>query len=345
MSEHFIPVAIKAALVQRPPTGPAGVFYEELRRTQPATQGMAVMNSSGNVLAWSLMFQNDASVIRFLEHSIQRFQEHPDTTSQPIAERFHQYPDRKLPDLPASQAIAGLSLSEDESYSVPREFRSAAGALPGRLVGRALDSEGEPLRIGVRSQETYVEDRFEISPKSLESFIAAIHSSKVREVIPIPALFARELVASAYLGMLDVAPLGGKAIGGEILEEKIQLRARRLEPSDGVQAIQIWGDSRCEGKASPFDQNRKARDWHNRVHLNWTGQATLRGRELIELVAIGKGEEMLHWNHGAASAPSDREAPQTNVANLPAGRPIRYSGPVCFGISVSIPGTFQRDSE
>ncbi|MEM9018278.1 MAG: hypothetical protein AAGC68_14790 [Verrucomicrobiota bacterium] len=334
MSEHFIPVAIKAGLVQRPPSGPERALYEELRRTQPAPQGMAVMNSSGNVLAWSLMFQNDVSVIRFFEHSVRRFEESPDAASQPIAERFHQYPDRQLPDLPASPLIAELSLSEEDSHSVPQGFQSGEGALPGRVVGRALDSEGEPILVGVRSQETYVEDRFEISPESLKSFVEAIQSSNVREAIPIPAPFSRELVASAYLGMLDVAPLGGKAIGGEILQEEIQLWARRLEPSDGIQAIQIWGHSRCEGKASPFDPIRNVRDWHNRVHLSWTGQATLEGETLITLVALGNGEETLHWNHGAASSPSEGKASRTNVANLPAGRPIQLSGPVRFGISI-----------
>ncbi|MEM0970492.1 MAG: hypothetical protein AAGJ31_14145, partial [Verrucomicrobiota bacterium] len=197
-----------------------------------------------------------------------------------------------------------------------------------------LDSEGELLRTGVRSQETYVEDKFEISPEALQAFVAAIDSSNAMEAISIPGPFAREVVASAYLGMVDVNPLGGKETGGAILGEDIQLWARRCESTDGNQRIEIWGHSRCEGKAGRFDRKTGGREWHNRVHLTWTGKAILEGETLVALVALANGNQSLTWNHGAASPSIEGETPRADVAHLPAGRPIQFSGPVRFGISI-----------
>ena len=46
MSREFVPVALKAALVNNPPAGPEGDLYREIRRTRLAPQGICVANSA-----------------------------------------------------------------------------------------------------------------------------------------------------------------------------------------------------------------------------------------------------------------------------------------------------------
>ncbi|NNM28045.1 MAG: hypothetical protein HKO57_00865, partial [Akkermansiaceae bacterium] len=68
----FIPVAVKAGRVQNPPPRIEGDLYRELKRSQPAPHGIAVLNAAGKVLAWSLMFVDDAEVLNFLDHTRER---------------------------------------------------------------------------------------------------------------------------------------------------------------------------------------------------------------------------------------------------------------------------------
>ncbi|HYF00840.1 MAG TPA: hypothetical protein VEJ18_18100, partial [Planctomycetota bacterium] len=56
VNADFVPVALKAALVNGAPPGAEGDLYREIGRSKPAPQGIAVANASGKVLAWALMF-------------------------------------------------------------------------------------------------------------------------------------------------------------------------------------------------------------------------------------------------------------------------------------------------
>ena len=64
----FVPVALKAALVNNPPGDEEGQLYREIGRSKPAPQGICVVNSAGKVLDWALMFDDDSSVLAFLDH-------------------------------------------------------------------------------------------------------------------------------------------------------------------------------------------------------------------------------------------------------------------------------------
>lgn len=327
-------MAVKARLAQQPPPGPEAPFYDELRRTQPAPQGMAVMNSSGNVLAWALAFDGDENILKFLEHARKRFEANPTADALPTAERFQRFPDHKLPDLPASSTLDAQPDLKQGDYSSPGGYQAQEGSLSGRLVGRAVDEEGNLIDTGVRSQETYAEDRVEISKPAREALINAANSKDAGQPFLIPKRFARELIDSAYLGMLDVNPLAGRNIGGTVLKEEIQLWGRQPPPTGESHTIEIWGHTLCEGEAAQLGRNTDGRDWKNRVELNWVGRIVIQKDELISLLAMGNGKEILHWNHGAANSPPQGEAPRTAAANLPAGRPIQFSGPVRFGISI-----------
>ena len=295
---------------------------------------MAVMNSSGNVLAWALMFDGDESILKFLEHARKRFEANPTADALPTAERFQRFPDHKLPDLPASPKLNVEPVLEQGDHPFLGGYHPKKGALSGRLVGRAVDEEGNPIDTGVRSQETYAEDRVEISKPAREALINAANSKDAGQPFLIPKRFARELIDSAYLGMLDVNPLGGRNIGGAVLEKEIQLWGRQLPSTGESHTIEIWGHTLCEGESAQLGRNTDGRDWKNRVELNWIGRLVIQNDDLVSLLAVGDGEETLHWNHGASNSPPPGEAHRTAAANLPAGRPIQFSGPVRFGVSI-----------
>jgi hypothetical protein len=63
VNADFIPVALKAALLNRPPADGEGLLYREISRSRPAPQVICVVNSAGKVLAWTLMFDDDSSVL------------------------------------------------------------------------------------------------------------------------------------------------------------------------------------------------------------------------------------------------------------------------------------------
>ena len=73
VNADFIPVALKAGLINNPPRGLEGDLYAELSRSKPAPQGICVANSAGKALDWVLMFDDDKSVVKFLDHALQRY--------------------------------------------------------------------------------------------------------------------------------------------------------------------------------------------------------------------------------------------------------------------------------
>lgn len=64
----FIPVALKAGLVNNPPRNAEGRPYREIARSKLSPQGICTVNSAGKVLAWAMSFDSDASISGFLDH-------------------------------------------------------------------------------------------------------------------------------------------------------------------------------------------------------------------------------------------------------------------------------------
>ena len=96
----FVPVALKAALVANfPPNDEEGQLYREISRSKPAPQGICVVNTAGKVLDWALMFDDDQSVLDFLDHCRQRFAKYPDAKQAVDAERYMKFPSAKLDDI------------------------------------------------------------------------------------------------------------------------------------------------------------------------------------------------------------------------------------------------------
>ncbi len=99
VNKEYIPVALKAAQVNNPPPGIEGALYAEIARSKPAPQGICTANSAGKVLAWALSFDDDESILEFLDHVAQRYRQSADAAKPVTAERFKKFPSRKLADV------------------------------------------------------------------------------------------------------------------------------------------------------------------------------------------------------------------------------------------------------
>lgn len=139
-------MALKAASINNPPSGLEGQLYAEISRSKPAPQGICVANSAGKVLAWTLSFDNDAAISKFLDYAVSRYQESP-TAERPVtAERFMRFPGNKLPDVAdtgRTLTIPESHLTDDRCPGIPQVER---GTLVGRIIGRPLNEQGQPIR-------------------------------------------------------------------------------------------------------------------------------------------------------------------------------------------------------
>ena len=67
VNADFVPVALKAGLINNPPDNDEGRLYREIGRSKILPQGVCVVNSAGKVLDWVFMFDDDKSVLDFLD--------------------------------------------------------------------------------------------------------------------------------------------------------------------------------------------------------------------------------------------------------------------------------------
>ena len=321
IKNDFIPVALKAGKVMNPPAGLEGALYREFKRTQPAPQGICVANSAGKPLSWTLMFEDDPSVLKFLDHAQQRFRTFPDGSKAFATERFMRFPKHKLADAPDSGTLLNVPDGHAESEQCPGDLPFGENSLLAKVVGRALGSDGAPLS-DARTQDNYVEDRFEIPEAMQRAFLNAAKDADGDEC-RVPAELARLIAANAYLGMLDVNPLGGHYSGGETTTEHLNLWAKRLSESTFL----LWGTSSVAATQAPDRRADDGRVWEHKVDLVWRGYLETGGSGFRELSLIADGDEVLRWgnrNQDTSARPA--------VANLPGGKPIHFSGRVRYGI-------------
>jgi hypothetical protein len=321
IDKHFIPVALKAATMGNPPPGIEGDLYRELRRTQAAPQGICVMNSAGKALAWSLGFDDDESVLGFFDHAKERYDANPDRAV--VAERYQRFPSVKMADVADNGAVMKIPDSHSEGEHCPGDLPLAEGSIAGRIVGRAYGEDGEPLS-EVRTQENYVEDILEFTQSMQDQLLAASEQAEGR--FRIPHALARELVASAYLGMLDVNPLGGDQVRAETSEEVIALWGER----HGAGRVILSGNSRVRAKNREGDPRDAGRLWSHLVDLEWRGFADMDGEGVREIVVVAEGHEVLQWGGpGSHVSPAAADNP---VAFLLGGRPLDIASAVRYGI-------------
>lgn len=323
----FIPVALKAAHVNNPPPGPEGALFREIGRSKIAPQGICVVNSACKVLSWTVSFDENNSIEAFLDHCVARYNEFPNAESAVAAERYRKFPSVKMPDIADDGSVPKIPNEHPKNGACPGDFRYPSGTFLGSVVGRLLDEDGG-FSEATRTQDNYIEDRFEIGAAEQREFLDASAAAGAAE-FDVPNLFARAIVGASHLGQLDVSPLGGAQTGGQTTHEEIQLRAK---PSDNEAAevvrLEISGKSSVAGADADQGRRSDGRRWKNRIDLDWRGFVEFKNGALSGVALIGEGDESLLWDR-LGGWPDD----EPDVAHLMAGHRIDLSGNVRYGVT------------
>jgi hypothetical protein len=339
INANFIPVALKAGLVNRPPNDEEGLLYREIVRSKPAPQGICVVNSAGKVLDWTLMFDDDKSLLAFFDHAKERYSQFPDAKKPVTAEVYQKFPSQKRKDVEDSGKVLPVLDHHPEGKRCPAEPALPKGTVVVRLVGRALDNDGLPVTDTVR-QENYIEDRFNIEVETQER-LAKAFTAAGRDPVKLPLEVTRQWVKQAFMGVLDVQPLDNP--GGNQGELKgCNFTATRFE---SAAERTVW---HVEGASDVFIDrmaNAGPGDMHA-ISLTWHGFIEMSGSRIARLTLSATGREKLKSN-------SARAQDINEVAILPGGHRIDRTCKIRFGllgepayperVSVDTPAQEQRE--
>jgi hypothetical protein len=286
VNADFVPVALKAGLVNDPPDNDEGRLYREIGRSKILPQGICVVNSAGKVLDWVFMFDDDKSVLAFLDRARNRFAKFPNAKKPVPAERYMKFPSQKLADIEDNGKVVPIVERHPEGTSCPAKPRIQQGTIIARVFGRVLDKDGKLMADTVR-QENYVEDRFNvpvIRQKALAQALAAAGTERFK----IPDDLARELMSHAFMGELDVNPLGGHH-GGKGLRADCTFWGQKVQAGgNGPVRVHIHGKSEAAGFARDDGQN-----WQHQVKLAWEGLIEMKGNQMTRLLFVARGTEKL----------------------------------------------------
>lgn len=320
VSEEFVAVALKAALVNGPPDGPEGALYAEIGRTKPAPQGICAVNPDGRVLAWALSFDGEDDILAFLDHVKDLCEAHPDASEPFPAERWMSYPGKRLGDADGIDGGPRVPKRHVDGERCPGKLGVPEGTLVGRVTGRTF-RDGKPSG-STRRQERYLEARLEVSVAAQEALAEAAAAAGDDE-FPLPDAFARAVLGRAFLGQLDVDPL----LGGTAPEFRVNARRVIIDGDDSW--LHVTGDSRLRGSDSSPDRG-DGRLWSNDVRLTWDGLVRLDGRRVARLLLTARGREKLRWGNHLAELDSG-----SALQHLPAGRRISLDSDVRFGLEAA----------
>ncbi len=326
VNRDFVPVALKAALVNNPPGGVEGAFLREIGRSKPAPQGICVANGAGKVLAWALSFDDTSSVAPFLDRVVERHRHFPAAATPVDAERFMRYPGAPLP----AVADAGTELPAVAPHSgdeyCPATPPRQRGTVVARVRGRAVGDDGV-LLTDCTSQERYIEDIFDIPPSMQEALARALAGADDGEesrAIELPRQLARHIVSHAYLGQLDVRPLDSPVPGNRGEARALEFRATRLGATgDDAVRFRITGRSDVTGSRPGGGGS-----FEHRVELEWDGLVEIADRRITSLALHAEGRERLVLG-GRPFRGADGAG---DIARLPAGRALDIDTRVRYGI-------------
>lgn len=233
------------------------------------------------------------------------------------------FPSQKLPEMADAGEALPLAESHPMGMACPANPGYPPDAVVARVIGRALDAQGQPVADTTR-QENYAEDRFVISPALQETLSrAAAHAGEGR--FPLPKELAQLWVTYAYLGQLDVRPC----------ENPVGVRPERNQSTFWAQRVSGGGNLlrlRVEGRSDVMSRADQlmGRTYRHGVRLAWEGFLELKSGRLTRLLLFARGEETLMWREEhALAATAD---PKNPVAFLPAGRPLDFTRRVRYGI-------------
>ena len=319
VNADFIPVALKAGLVNRPPDDEEGLLYREIARSMPAPQGICVVNSAGKVLDWTLMFDDDKSLLAFFDQAKDRFAKFPDAKKPVAAEVYQKFPSQKRKDVKDSGKVLPVLDRHPEGKHCPAEPPLRKGTVAVRLFGRALDKDDKPVADTLR-QENYIEDRFNFEVETQEK-LAKVLVDTGKDPVKLPLEVTRLWVKQAYMGVLDVQPLDNPGRSkGEL--KKCDFGATKVGTGKGPT---LW---RVEGESEVFIDEKMANggpgDMHE-VKLKWHGFIEMDGDRMTRLVLSASGKEKLKFQ-------SARGKIESEVAILPGGHRIDMECGVRYGI-------------
>lgn len=326
INKEFIPVALKAALVNNPPHGVEGGLYAEIGRSKPAPQGICTLHSNGKVLCWALSFDDDASILKFLDHVASRYKQASAADRPIVAERFMTFPGRKLDDIEDNGKSLEIPANHAKHERCPAKPALQKGTLVGRVIGRPLGVDGKPVERTLR-QEDYIEARFEIPVAQQEQFALAARRANGKE-FPIPNEFARSLVSPAFLGQLDVNPLGDVP-GSRNGSSHWAFRGQAVDSQQpGIVRVRLVGESEVKGhQDSRRNPTGDGRLWEHSVALDWQGYVDVKGNLVVQLVMLADGNEKLRWGNDRFNFLGKSAA-----SHLMAGHRIDFDGPVRYGL-------------
>jgi hypothetical protein len=322
VNADFVPVALKAGLVNNPPNDEEGRLYREIGRSKVLPQGICVINPACKVLAWAAFFDDDKSVVAFLDHCLKRFAQFPDAKKPFSAERYTKFPSQKLADSEDNGKAPEIVERHSEGKSCPAKPRVPHGTIDARLIGRALNKDGKPVADTLR-QEHYVEDRFHV-PVAMQVALAKALKDAGGDRFRLADDLARLLVSHAFLGELDVNPVGGHH-GSKGDFKQCDFWARRVEGADDDSVrVRIEGESEVRG-----DQGSDSRLWRHEVKLTWEGIIEMKKDRMSRLLLMARGSEQLKW--GNVPLESELQG-QRNVILEWAGRSSDLNCGVRYGI-------------
>lgn len=327
MNADFVPVALKAGLVDHPPNDEEGRLYREIRRSRVLPQGICVINSACKVLVWTEMFDDDKSMVAFLDHCLKRFARFPDAKKPLPAERYMKFPSQRLADIEDNGKAPVIVERHSGGEHCPAKPRVPHGTIDARLFGRALNKDGKPVADTLR-QEHYVEDRFHVSV-TMQVALAKDLKDAGSERFRLVDDLARVLVSHAFLGELDVNPV--VSINGSRGDLKqCEFWARRVErDDDDAVRVRIVGKSEAVGDQSGNGEKADQRRWHHEVSLTWEGILEMKKDRMSRLLLVARGTEKLKW--GDVPLESELQK-QRNLILEWAGRSRDLSRGVLYGI-------------
>ena len=321
---RYIRLALSASLVNRVDTArdpEEGRFYQRIKQSMPAPQGVGVINSGGEVLDWVLTFESQAACHEFFDYGLKRFREYP-ALERPVATRRYQpYPNGRREDFKHVRPAEPIADRHPKGVVCPAtaaaKSRARKGDVAVRIFGRVLGKDGKPLKEAVR-QEDYSQDHFLISNELQEELARALGASRDR--VEMPERLSQQIITYAYLSHMDVRPLenprGGK---GEIKSNTFWLR-RSDRPG--------WW--RVEGKSDVQGELQGRGGHEHAVRLEWNGYLRMEGGRMTRIVLGARGTEKLKYGRfmsGRGGSNRDLE-----LKSLPAGRPIDLDAPVRYGV-------------
>ena len=324
INADFVPVSMAMASFQARAVDDEGKLLQSIYRSKAQPQGTCVLNSGGQVLAWTVMFDKNKSVLDFLDHGVKRFRDHPDAKEAIMTERYMKFPSAKLADMKDDAKPNPIADGHADGKHCPGWVDLPRGTIVSRVIGRALNKQGKFL--GSVNQEHFALDRFTVTPETqngLAKLFAGAGTGRVR----LPDAFARQCVAAAYLGNKDMGPLVGVSAWGFKGDlKKCEFWAQQVvnaKASDDTAPLlfRVEGQSEVVGEGS----TGVGKLLHE-IKLTWDGYIEMKGDRVARLVIAARGTEKLQYGEKMKSLPIDE------VAILAGGRHIDMECGVRYGI-------------